>query len=303
MDGSIERDYEYEASGSDSLFDSIALHVLQTYDGGDYVGKLEFIEKLVTESLPTAEWMESNGLVWQDSISTCPGGLWPRAHIPQNAAGADYINTNSKLAESLGVEIIYDCEGKELIVEDGRVVGVKAEKKDGTEVILHANKGVVLATGGFSANKEMRQEYDPTLGENLGTTNSPAIVGDGIKMGEQVNANLIGMEHIQCLPLGNPDTGGLNGWMGGIGVEYYYQINKDGKRFMAEDGRRDDMTASLLAQEDSFSYVITDTNKESEGSDINIWGDNIDQLVEDGIVFRADTIEELLNKSALTLLF
>ncbi len=218
----------YKAQKPNNLFDCLALHILQTYDGGDYAGKIEFIEELCSESLPTAEWLESNGLVWQDKIVTCPGGLWRRAHIPQNAAGADYIKTNKALADKLDIEIILNCRGESLIQKDGRIVGVNALQSDGTPVVLTADKAVVLACGGFAASKEMRKKYDPLLGENLGTTNNPANVGDGIKMAEKVNANLIGMPYIQCLPFGNPKTGGLNGWVGGIGVEYYYQVNKSG---------------------------------------------------------------------------
>ena len=115
-------------------------------------------------------------------------------------------------------------------------------------------------------------------------------------MAEELGANLVGMEYIQSLPLGNPADGGLNAWMGGSGVEYYYQINKSGERFTAEDGRRDVMTAALLEQEDSMSYVITGGNNAVEvGTDdgLNIWGDNVDELIEKGIIFKADTIEEL----------
>ena len=284
---------EYNAGPKDHLFDSIALHVLQTYDGGDYVGKLPFIELMVEKSLPTADWLHDNGLNWREELATCPGGLWRRAHIPENAAGSDYIKVNSKLAEELGIEIMKDTAAKHLIQnEEGRVVGVEAEKTDGTKVTVNASKGVVMATGGFAANKEMRKQYVPALGEQLGTTNNPAMQGDGIKMGEEVGAATTGMEWIQCLPLGNPETGGLNGWVGGNGCEYYYQVNNEGKRFMAEDGRRDYMTNKLLEQDGQFSYVITDTNVEGEAG-TTIWGDDIDKLVENGKVFRADTIEEL----------
>lgn len=283
---------DYESTKMDYLFDSHALHILQTYTGGDYEGKLEFIEKLVTSSLETLNWLASNKMEWRDDIAIVPGGLWRRGHIPKNAAGSDYIFANKNRALELGVEIILNCEGKQLLFEEERVTGVKALLSNGREVILNANKGVVIATGGFAANEEMRAKYDPTLLTSLKTTNSPAITGDGIKMAEEVGANLIGMQYIQCLPLGNPKTGALNGWMGGIGVEYYYQINTAGKRFMAEDGRRDVMTKALLEQKDAMSYVITDTNLESEEK-TNLWGDDIEKLVEEGSVFRADTIEDL----------
>ena len=159
-------------------------------------------------------------------------------------------------------------------------------------MILNAKKAVVLASGGFAASKEMRKKYNSLLNENLGTTNNPANTGDGITMAEKANANLIGMEYIQCLPLGNPETGGLNGWIGGIGVEYYYQVNKSGKRFMAEDGRRDVMTKALLEQPGSFSYVIADSHVTFKDGK-NLWGDDVEKLVADKKIFRADTIEDL----------
>ncbi|TAH70176.1 MAG: flavocytochrome c [Anaerolineaceae bacterium] len=283
----------YENGSKDYLFDSLALHKLQTYDGGDYIGKLDFIEVLVDESLTTSEWMAENGVQWTDEISTVPGGLWPRAHLPVNAAGYDYIKASENTARELGVEILLNTKATELIIENGTVVGIKGES-DGQNMEIRA-KVVIIATGGFAANIEMRKEYDPSLTENLPTTNSPAIVGDGIIMAQNVGANLIGMEYIQSLPLGNPKDGTLNGWIGGAGVEYYYQVNKEGKRFMAEDGRRDTMTAALLAQTDAMSYVISSTNNDVDinESGINIWGDNVDKLIQDGIVFRADTIEGL----------
>jgi fumarate reductase flavoprotein subunit len=283
----------YEKGSIDSLFDSLALHKLQTYAGGDYAGKLEFVEKLVDESLVTSQWMAGNGVQWTDEITTVPGGLWPRAHLPINSAGYDYIKANEDTARKLGVEILLNSPATELIIENGTVVGIKGES-NGQEMEIRA-KVVILATGGFAANVEMRQEYVPSLTENLPTTNSPAIVGDGIKMAEAAGANLIGMEYIQSLPLGNPKDGSLNGWIGGAGVEYYYQVNQEGKRFMAEDGRRDTMTNALLAQTNAMSYVISCANNEVDlnESGLNIWGDDVEKLVEDGVVFRADTIEEL----------
>lgn len=174
------------------------------------------------------------------------------------------------------------------------VVGVKATGENNTPVILHANRGVVIATGGFAANTEMRQKYDSTLIESLPTTNTPAAQGDGITMAETVDASVIGMEYIQSLPFGDPADGALSGWVGS-GVETFYLVNKEGERFMAEDGRRDTMTAALLAQTDAYAYVITgyDENHKDFITSINYWGDVIDELVETGRVFRADTIQEL----------
>lgn len=280
----------YEETDQSFLFDSLALHKLQTYDGGDYIGDLEFIEKLVEDSLETSEWMADNGVEWRDDITTVAGGLWPRAHMPKNAAGGDFIRASQDTAAELGVEILVNSPAEELIIEDGVVKGITGTS-NGAPMTIRAQT-VILATGGFAANTEMRQQYDETLVSSLPTTNTPAATGDGIIMAEAVDAQLIGMEYIQSLPLGNPETGELSGFIGGPGVAHYYQINRSGERFMAEDGRRDTMTAAMLAQEDTLGFIISSAES-TDGTGFNHWGDNIDELVEEGTVFRADTIEDL----------
>ncbi len=80
----------------------------------------------------------------------------------------------------------YETTAKHLIVEDGVVVGVECEGKTGNQVTVTANNGVILATGGFARNVEMREEYNaetgmwPTLDESILSSNAPSITGDGI---------------------------------------------------------------------------------------------------------------------------
>ena len=66
------------------------------------------------------------------------------------------------------------------MVTDGAVTGVKAAGTDGTEYVLTANKGVILASGGFAANNEMCMKYKPSLLPTLKSTNSAAITAAGI---------------------------------------------------------------------------------------------------------------------------
>ena len=75
-----------------------------------------------------------------------------------------------------------------------------------------ASNAVILATGGFAGNVEMRQEYCqgekwPDLGPSLNTTNVASVTGDGIRMAEAIGASLIDMDQIQLLHITNPKTG------------------------------------------------------------------------------------------------
>lgn len=88
-------------------------------------------------------------------------------------------------------------------MENGRVTGVKATK-DGAAITYKANKGVVMATGGFGANVEMRQKYNEqwdNLDSSIGCSNqNPAAQGDGITMGLAAGAQLVDMGLISSIP-------------------------------------------------------------------------------------------------------
>lgn len=76
-----------------------------------------------------------------------------------------------------------------LIEENGRVVGVVA-KKDGKTIRLRAKRGVILASGGFEANQQMREQYLPKPTKATWTGAPPINNGDGIRAGLQLGAKL-----------------------------------------------------------------------------------------------------------------
>ncbi len=100
---------------------------------------------------------------------------------------------------------------------------------------------------------------------------SSNVTGDGIRMAEEIGANLIQMENIQLLPLGDPETGSLSGNIG-HGATSFIFVNKEGERFTDEGGRRDDMTLALFEQTDNFMYMIMDSDTYPEGTELNNFG-------------------------------
>lgn len=275
--------------------DSIEKHYIQTYEGGDRLGKPELIRTLVENTYPALEWLEGMGMEFKDEIFTVLGSLWPRAHKPVKPLGTGYIETymNYINQHSDEIEVMLNTRATELIVENDRVIGVEAENKEGT-VIAKANNGVIIATGGFGANINARNYYNnmwPDL-TNLKTTNHPGATGDGMWMAEKIGANLMGMDQIQLLPMGDPETGSLSGNIE-QGVENRIFVNKDGNRFVDEGARRDVMTEALFEQKDSYMWVILDKHSYPTGDTKNNFNETIDQLVEAGIAYKADTLEDL----------
>lgn len=279
--------------------DSVEKHYTQTFNGGDQQAKPELVRTLVEHGWEAVDWLKDLGMEFKDTPITVAGGLWQRGQQPVEPEGTGFFIVYQKyMDEHEGVEVLYNTTAKSLIVEDGAVTGVVCEGKTGNQVTIRANGGVVLATGGFSGNVELRMEALkdsdkwPTLDDTVKTTNSPNVTGDGILMAEEVGANLIQMENIQLLPLGDPQTGSLSGNIG-HGATSFIFVNKEGKRFTDEGGRRDDMTLDLFKQTDHFMYMIMDSDTYPNGNELNNFGEHINDLVNDGRAYKADTLEEL----------
>ncbi len=287
---------EYLAGDTSMLFDSTEFHLIQSYlgtiredlDGNMIYPNYDLISKLVYSSLDTIKWLsETAGSEFNDKVIIEPNGaLWKRAHIEKNSKWEDLFGRPIAFAEENGAEFIYDCTADELIVEDGAVTGVHASLKDGTEVILHANSGVVLATGGFGANFDMVREYDNYWGDILdkvnSTTNISAAQGEGILMAQEaVDAATTGMGFIQMNPIGFASNGAL---AQGNGGNVFY-VNENCERFVNEYAERDVVSRAALENcADGGLFYEIGLKSQMEPS-LALW--------QDADCYEAATIEEL----------
>lgn len=88
-----------------------------------------------------------------------------------------------------GIPLWLSTPARELIVENGRVVGVVADH-EGRSMRIHAKKGVVLAAGGFEGNQKLREKYLPNPTRAEWTCANKYNTGDVIGMAEKVGAAL-----------------------------------------------------------------------------------------------------------------
>ena len=280
--------------------DSVALHIQQTYEGGDEQGNLELVTILCEKAWEGVEWLKELGMGFTGEVFTVTGGLWPRAQRPSDPEGTGFFKTyQNYMDQNDGITMLYNTTANELMVdENGAVYGVKATGSTGNSITVTANNGVVLATGGFGRTVEMRVAANeetqlwPTLDETIPSTNASGITGDGILMAEAVGANLVQMGNIQLLPLGDPETGSLSGNIE-HSVESRIFVNEQGERFVNEGGRRDEMTLALFEQTNTTMFIVMDSDTYPTGDELNNFGETINDLVAAGRAYKADTLEEL----------
>lgn len=89
--------------------------------------------------------------------------------------------------ERLGGDLWLSAPLTGLVVEGGRVTGVRV-LRDGTEHVVRARGGVVLASGGFSHDQALRDKYLPQPTSTAWTHSSEGQVGDALRLGEELGA-------------------------------------------------------------------------------------------------------------------
>lgn len=263
--------------------DSVELHIEQTYEGGDKVGNLDLIKVFCENALDSIEWLEKYGTVWQDNITAVIGATWPRTHYPENSIGSDFTVPLEKAINDFGQEMMLDTQATEIILEDGRAVGIIAHNtQDNTPYEIRATKGVIVATGGFAANVERCRSYNDKIPADIKTSNHPGATGDGLDMAVAAGAALEGIEYIQMLPIGSAPTVSTV-------IDSVIFVNSEGNRFVQEDGRRDIISYAILDQPEQYMYMIND----QEVVDAGVSQHGIEERLAAGSIYKADTLEEL----------
>lgn len=297
---------DYVESGKDYLFDSVLLHEIQTYLGGkrtdlngnEIHGNYALVTELVNNVLDSVNWLTDLGVKFDRSEVTMPvGALWRRGHKPVEPMGYAFISVLGKWIEEHGATILTETRATHLITENNRVTGVIAKSNDGSKVTIHAQK-VILTSGGFGANTKMVQKYNTYwehIDDDIATTNSPAITGDGIALGQEANADLVGMGFIQLMPVSDPKTGEL---FTGIQTppENFIMVNQKGERFVNEFAERDTLAKAAIANGTLF-YLIAD--EKIKKTAYNTTEESLEAQVKAGTLLKADTLEELAQKAGM----
>ena len=150
----------------------------------------------------------------------------------KNASGSGAWQTLKATIDKLGIEVMLNTPGKKLYTNDvGEIIGVLANDQNGNEVNIHAKKGVILGTGGFDHNNDMRIAYlrGPVYVSNAVPTNT----GDGQLMGAAIGADLRNMNSCWGLPSFPLDETTLKGevdWQMYRGKPGAIVVNKYGER-------------------------------------------------------------------------
>ncbi|MBO0728592.1 MAG: FAD-dependent oxidoreductase [Acidimicrobiaceae bacterium] len=181
----------------------------------------------------------------------------------------------------------------ELVVEDGKVTGVIAQK-DGTQVRMKANRGVLLAAGGFARSPELRRKYSGSQpNEAQWTMANPGDTGEVLEQAIRLGAATDLLDEAWWLPspapgLGSSTLGAARQRPGAIFV------NHAGKRFCNESNSYVEVGKAMYAHDGVPCWLIFDDGfRRRYAAAKSLPGRLPQEWIDKGLVRRADTLEEL----------
>lgn len=222
------------------------------------------------------EWLRSFGV----NLNHHYGKRGNMAEADQYA-GAHVQDGLEARAIELGVDIRTNTKGLDLIMEDGIAKGIKVQNKNNFYDI--EAKAVIMATGGFSANKELLAKYAPG-NEDFQTSNQIGATGDFIPVFEENDIALDNLDVLNLFPFIIGHTRDLTG--GGDG---FMLINSNGNRFTSEkvtNAKRMETANTILAQPDGIAFYVYDQNLYESSF-------RLQKHTKEGLHMKADTLEEL----------
>ena len=194
-----------------------------------------------------------------------------------------------------GVPLWLKTSMTELITDDrGTVIGVVAER-DGTTIRIGARRGVLLATGGFDHNKEMRAQYLPRHGVADVSSGARENVGDGIVAGQRLGAAVDLMDDAWWMPSVLHPMGAVIPLVSERCIPPSVIVNSAGQRFTNESAPYVNFVHEQLEGGHVPAWFIMDTKAKNRYPFAQVLP-NVpfpQGFYDSGVVHKADTLREL----------
>lgn len=270
------------------VIDNVGSFYRETYQDGGRLNDKDLLGYFVHHSALAIDWLADHDIKLEDVTIT--GGMSVmRTHRPASMApiGGFLVNSLLGVVAKENIPVFNRTKVIKLLQDaDGRVNGVEVKSGDLTKQV--SAKAVILATGGFGASKEYIERFRPDL-KDYKTTNQPGAIGDGLKLAENVGAELMQMNLVQVHPTVQQDNPHVYLIGEAVRGEGAILVNADGQRFVNELNTRKIVSNAITALPEHSAYLIFDQGIRDRAKAIEFY----DKV---GLVVHGDTVADLAEK-------
>lgn len=239
------------------------------------------------------EWIKKLGLELTDPIAIAGYRVKNVLFKPGAYQGMPKgLNTLKSIIIKNGGKIVFNTKAKQLIMSDsGAVIGVRAHDSEGLKDYI--GKAAIIATGGYSANKEILEMFVDPNADDMMVRGVKTSTGDGLLMAREAGAmwvNMGGMASVHVAAVSPKSPAAGNPFMA---IAYTIGINRDGKRYIDESlGYVANGKASMSQPGQTVAMIFDENIKKQPGVTAAVA-----QFERLGIdIVQANTIAELAAK-------
>jgi fumarate reductase flavoprotein subunit len=209
--------------------------------------------ELIKGSGDNVAWLKDHGVKFTGVVDDYHGGDYKTFHwFGETRAAHDYAPPMTAAAEAAGVKILVNTPAQKLIMKDGKVTGVYAQKVDGNYIQVNA-KAVIIGTGGFANNNDYLSKGHFADVKNVKRFLA-GFNGDGLRMVTEVGGTdrldrFSGLFQltVQGAPGGEYGTfGSGNGLVVGSHSGDNIWVNETGERICAENSGDENWMALMI---------------------------------------------------------
>ena len=270
------------------VIDNVADFYHETYKDGGRLNDKDMLGYFVYHTAPAVDWLADHDIKLDD-ITVTGGMSKKRTHRPASMApiGGFLVKSLLGVVAKENIPVFNNTKVTKLLrAADGRINGVEVKSGDLTKKV--DAKAVILATGGFGASKEYIERFRPDL-KDYKTTNQPGATGDGLKLAENVGAELMQMNLVQVHPTVQQDHPHVYLIGEAVRGEGAILVNAQGERFVNELNTRKIVSNAITALPEHSAYLIFDQGIRDRAKAIEFYDKT-------GLVVHGDTIEDLAQK-------
>jgi len=268
--------------------DSNALLFRDLCEVGEFQNDETLVQTYVDHQLGTYEWLKQCGVRFSPALETSSGQSVPRVHTVDPADAIRLLAARCR--ETGRVQLLTSIAVERLVRNAFDRVGAVLARIDGERTEVSASRGVLLASGGFCRNSELVHRFAPQLDHAL-FISADGNIGDGLRMGWQLGADLRDMAYIKGTYGKHPvDTTNPHSCMavykGAIAVDQH------GKRYVDESISYKLLGDACLRQPYGATYQIFD-RPIFESGDNRVRILDFERRLEEGLLIEAPTLEAL----------
>lgn len=226
-----------------------------------WIPQHQLYENFFGQTAETISWLEGHGIKFDSVVALGTSPVAWHVYDKGTAAspGGYFMQCFGAEAQNLGIEAHFNTYAKKIVMEDGKVAGLLAQKDDGSILKVEAPV-VILGGGGYANNEDMLYSISETKNENIQALGMNCRNGDSLVMAKDAGAAFA--ESVGTVMWCGPVAiGAIQAtWTTdaySAGVQPVLWLNEKAERFCREDLWLDDFAgAGICVRNQTKTYVM-----------------------------------------------